>query len=151
MPQQSFVYVTYIRTTPENLWEALTNPEFNRKYWFGYYQESDWKAGSSWKLIFADGRIADSGEVLEASPPKRLVLKWRNEFRPELNAEGHTRCSFNIESEGEMVKLTVLHEADRPHRLIDAVSDGWPAVLSSLKSMLETGEPLPRPQSIGRN
>ena len=67
MTQQSFVYVTYIRTTPGKPVGGLSHPEFTRNFWFGYYQESDWKAGSSWKLIFADGRIADSGEVLEAS------------------------------------------------------------------------------------
>jgi uncharacterized protein YndB with AHSA1/START domain len=145
MPQQSFVYVTYIRTTPEKLWEALTKPEFTREYWFGCYQESDWQPGSSWKLKISDGRLGDSGEVLESAPPKRLVLKWRNEFRPELHAEGYTRCTFDIEPEGELVKLTVTHEAERPSKLIDAVSGGWPAVLSSLKSMLETGKALPRP------
>ena len=148
MPDQTFVYVTYIRTTPDKLWEALTKPEFTRRYWFGSHQQSDWTVGSSWKLAFADGRVADTGEVLEIDPPKRLVLKWRNEFRPELKSEGYTRCTFEIETEGEMVKLTVIHEADRPNKLIDAVSAGWPRVLSSLKSLLETGEGLPRTDSL---
>jgi uncharacterized protein YndB with AHSA1/START domain len=144
MADGTFIYVAYIRTTPERLWEALTQPEFNRKYWFGSYQESAWETGSSWKLMFADGRVADSGEVLEVDPPRRLVLKWRNEWSPELKADGYTRCTFEIEREGEIVKLTITHEADRPHKLIDAVSKGWPSVLSSLKSLLETGEGLPR-------
>lgn len=144
MTDKTFVYVTYIRTTPEKLWEALTTPEFTRRYWYGCHQESDWKAGSSWKLVFADGRVADSGEVLEIDPPRRLVLKWRNEWRPEVKAEGFTHCTFEVEREGELVKLTITHEADRPHKLIEAVSNGWPRVLSSLKSLLETGEGLPR-------
>jgi uncharacterized protein YndB with AHSA1/START domain len=82
--------------------------------------------------------------VLESDPPRRLVLKWRNEFRPELKADGYTLCTFEVEPEGEMVRLTVTHEAERPHKLIEAVSQGWPRVLSSLKSLLETGRGLPR-------
>lgn len=89
------------------MWEALTQPEFIRQYWFGYHQETDWKVGSSWKLVSADGRVADTGEVLEIDPPRRLVLKWRNEFRPEVKAEGYTRCTFEIEREGALVKLTI--------------------------------------------
>ena len=142
MSKSDFVYVTYIRTTPEKLWEALTQEEFTKQYWAASI--SDWKKGSSWKLVLNDGRLADTGEVLEVDPPRRLVLKWQNEFRPELKAEGYTRCTFEIEREGEMVKLTISHQAERPHKLIDAVSQGWPRVLSSLKSLLETGKGLPR-------
>jgi len=142
---ETFVYVTYIRTTPQKLWDALTKPEFVTQYWFGMTLKSDWKPGSPWRLFFADGRLADSGEALEIDPPRRLVLKWRNDWKPEMKADGDTRCVFSIEPEGRgMVKLTVVHEADRPHRLIEAVSQGWPRVLSSLKSLLETGEGLPQ-------
>jgi uncharacterized protein YndB with AHSA1/START domain len=148
MANNAFVYVTYIRTTPDKLWEALTKPEFNRQYWFGAHQETDWTVGSSWKLVFADGRVADAGEVLEINPPRRLVLKWRNEFRPELKADGYTRCTFEIEPEGEVVKLTVTHEADHPHKLLESVASGWPRVLSGLKSLLETGKGLPRTDSL---
>lgn len=136
-----FVYVTFIRTTPGELWEALTSPAFTRKYWSGTHQETDWKPGSSWRLVFADGRIGDAGEVVEADPPRRLVLKWRNEFRPELKAEGWSRCTMELEPVGEAVKLTVTHEMDRPEsKLIEAVSGGWPKILSNLKSLLETGD-----------
>ena len=83
-----YVYVTFIRTTPEALWAALTSPETLKLYWFDMTQQSDWTAGSPWRLLFADGRVADSGEILEADPPRRLVFRWRNEFRPELRAEG---------------------------------------------------------------
>ncbi|MFO1061359.1 MAG: SRPBCC family protein [Dongiaceae bacterium] len=148
MPAQTFVYVTYIRTTPETLWQALTSAEFNRQYWFGSYQESGWTPGAAWKLVFPDGRLADSGEIVEVDRPRRLVVKWRNEFRPELKAEGYTRCTFDIVQEGENVRLTVTHVADRPHGLIDAVSGGWPKVLSSLKTLLETGRALPGTQHL---
>jgi len=140
----SFVYVTYIRTTAEKLWEALTDPEFNRQFFLCSYQESEWKVGSSWKLIFPDGRVADSGEILEIDPPRRLVIKWRNEWSPELKAEGYSLCTFEIEAvpgaDAEAVKLSVLHNIDRPQSaFIQAVSGGWPRILSNLKSLLETG------------
>jgi len=139
-----FVYVTYIRTTPEKLFEALTKPEFTRQYWYGISMESAWRVGSEWKMRFSDGRITDTGEVLEYDPPKRLVLKWRNEFRPELKAEGFSRCVMELEPAGDMVKLTVSHSMERDgSKLVEAVSGGWPKVLSSLKSLLETGKALP--------
>jgi uncharacterized protein YndB with AHSA1/START domain len=139
-----FVYVTYIRTTPENLWQALIEPEFTRQYWFGVTQVSDWKVGSSWALRFDDGRIADTGEVLEYDPPRRLAVKWRNEFRPELKDEGYSLCVMELEQKGELVKLTVTHTIDQiASKFIEAVSGGWPHILSSLKSLLETGRALP--------
>jgi uncharacterized protein YndB with AHSA1/START domain len=93
--------------------------------------------------MFSDGRVADAGEVLEIDPPKRLVLKWRNEFRPELHDEGFSRATFELEHLDGVVKLTVIHEIDVPgSKFIEAVSAGWPAILSSLKSLLETGEAL---------
>ena len=89
------------------------------------------------------GRVADSGEIVEIEPPKRLVLSWRNELFPEAHAEGHSRLTYELEAKGEAVKLTVTHEMDRPDsKLIQKTSNGWPAILSSLKSLLETGEPL---------
>ena len=137
----TFVYVTFIRTTPEKLWAALTSPEFTKKYWFGMHQETAWKAGTPWQLVFPDGRVADTGEIVEIDPPKRLVLRWRNEFRPELKAEGDSRCTVELEPIGTAVKLTITHEMDRSEsKLIQAVSGGWPRILSNLKSLLETGE-----------
>ena len=91
MNKTRFVYVTYIRTTPEKLWQALTTPEFMRQYWFGSHAESDWTAGSPWQLLFNDGSLADSGEILEAVPPRRLVIRWLNEWKPEFKAEGAAR------------------------------------------------------------
>ncbi len=140
MAESTFVYVTFIRTTPDRLWSALTTPEFMKQYWFGMHQESDWKVGSPWRLLFADGRVADAGEIVEADPPRRLVMTWRNELRPELTSEGYARCSFDLEVEGDAVKLTVTHVAPRAEsKLITAVSGGWPRILSNLKSLLETG------------
>jgi uncharacterized protein YndB with AHSA1/START domain len=140
MTNSEFMYVTYIRTTPEQLWSALTNVEFMKQYWFGMHCECDWKVGSSWKLVFADGRIADAGEVVEVDPPKRLVLKWRNEWNPEMKAEGYSRCTFDLEPMTGAVKLTVTHAMDRAQsKFVGAVSGGWPKILSNLKSLLETG------------
>ena len=136
----TFVYVTFIRTTPEKLWRALTSPEFTKQYWFGTHQQTDWKAGSAWRLVLADGRIADAGEIVEIDPPRRLVLKWRNEFKPDLKAEGYSRCTMELEPIDTAVKLTITHVMERAEsKLIGAVSDGWPRILSNLKSLLETG------------
>jgi uncharacterized protein YndB with AHSA1/START domain len=144
----TFVYVTYIRTTPQKLWDALTKPEFIKQYWFNMTQESEWKAGASWKMLFSDGRIADVGEVLEIDPPRRLVLKWANEFRPELKDEGPTRCVYDLEQDGDVMRLTITHTSERDGaKVIDAVASGWPRVLSSLKSLLETGKPMPSSHS----
>jgi uncharacterized protein YndB with AHSA1/START domain len=143
MSKPKFVYVIFIRTTPQKLWSALTDPDFTKQYWFGTYHATDWKPGSAWQLRFADGRVADSGEIVEANPPKRLVLKWRNEFRPELKAEGFSRCTIDIEPVDGAVKLTIAHEIDAPgSKFIEAVSGGWPLILSNLKSLLETGKVL---------
>jgi uncharacterized protein YndB with AHSA1/START domain len=143
MADSRFVYVTYIRTTPEKLWQALIDPEFTRRYWAGTWQDSEWKPGASWRIMIPDGRIADTGEILEIDPPRRLVLKWRNEFKPEMRAEGYSRLTYELEKVGESVKLTVIHEIDKPgSKLIEGVSNGWPHILASLKSLLETGESL---------
>ena len=148
MSKPKFVYVTYIRTTPEKLWAALTDQQMIRTYWFGITAESDWKPGSSWALKFEDGRTADAGEILEAVPPTRLVIRWRNEFRPELKAEGWSRCTMEIEMadyypdhSAKAVKLTISHELEgEGTKFIEAVSGGWPKIMSNLKSLLETGD-----------
>ncbi len=139
--RSQFVYVTYIRTTPAKLWEALTEPKFIRQYWFDMNIESGWKKGSPWKMIAADGTLTDSGEILESDPPRRMVIRWRHEWKPELKAEGWSRCTMELEPVDRAVKLTITHEIDRPEsKLIGAVSGGWPGILSNLKSLLETGE-----------
>lgn len=136
----TFVYVTFIRTTPDRLWEALTSPEFTQQYWFGTRHETDWKHGSSWRMVKADGLVTDSGEVLEADPPRRLVLRWRNEFKPDMAAEGYGRCAIEVDPTGDACKLTVTHTMEIENsKLIRGVSGGWPRILSNLKSLLETG------------
>jgi uncharacterized protein YndB with AHSA1/START domain len=143
MNDSRFVYVTYIRTTPEKLWKALIDPEFTRRLWSETWQDCEWKPGTTWRLMIPDGRVADAGEVVEIEPQRRLVLRWRNEFMPELREEGYSRMTYEIEKKGESVKLTVIHEIERGgSKLIDAVSGGWPMILSSLKSLLETGQAL---------
>jgi len=138
--KSSFVYVTYIRTTPERLWSTLTSEEFARQYWRGAYPEADWKIGGSWKLIFPDGRVGDVGEIVAFEPSKRLSIRWRNEFKPEFKAEGWSLCTMEIEpAASEAVKLTVTHSMEREgSKFIDALSGGWPKILSNLKSLLET-------------
>ena len=144
MEKPKFVYVTYIRTTPEQLWEALTQPEFTRRFFAGTTQECEWKKGATWRLVTPKGMVLDSGHVLEIDPPRRLVLSWQKEFKPELRDETPSRLTYEIEQQKEMVKFTLVHESDVPgSKLIEAVSNGWPLILSSLKAMLETGEPLP--------
>jgi len=135
-----FVYVTYIRATPERLWSALTSSDFARQYWLGVRPDADWKAGGSWKLVLPDGRVGDTGEIVEFEPARRLSIRWRNEFKPELKAEGWSLCSMELEPAGEAVKLTVTHSMERESsKFIGAVSGGWPQILSNLKSLLETG------------
>lgn len=140
MSGSKFVYVIYIRTTPEKLWHALTMPEIIQQYRFGMSVESEWKVGSTWRM-YADGSLMDSGEILERLPQKRLVMSWLNEWKPEFKAEGNSRLVYEIESMGASVKLTLTHSMERPNsKFIESVSDGWPLVLSNLKSLLETGE-----------
>ena len=139
--QSSFVYVTFVRTTPVKLWSALTTADFMKEYWFGVHFKTEWKAGAQWEMVYPDGRVTDSGEIEEFDPPKQLVLKWRHELRPELKAEGFARCTISLEPISDAVKLTITHTINRADsKLIEAVSGGWPQILSNLKSLIETGK-----------
>jgi len=141
MSKSTFVYVTYIRATPEKLWEALTDSQFVRKYWFDANIECGWKKGSLWKLLFSNGRVADMGEILEIDPPRRIMIRWQNEWKREFKGEGPTRCTIELQTVDRAVKLTITHEIDRPEsELIKALSVAWPLTISNLKSLLETGE-----------
>src|SRR5215475_11341323 len=140
MARSTFVYVTYIRTTPQKLWAALTDAEFAKQYWFGCHCESEWTAGSPWTLFSSSGEILDAGEIVEADPPKRLVIRWQQQKKPELKAEGATLCTMEIEQSGTAVKLAITHTIEREaSKMIEAVAGGWPKVISNLKSLLETG------------
>jgi uncharacterized protein YndB with AHSA1/START domain len=153
MSKPSFVYVSYIATTAEQVWQALTDIDITRRYWEGltgprrsYESVSDWKPGSPWQQRRLDEAktVVIVGKVLESTPPRRLVLTWA---RPEDadNAEKSSRVTFDIEPQGDkLVKLTVLHE-DLDPEMHRGVAGGWPQVLSNLKTLLETGHPLARP------
>ena len=141
MARSTFVYVTYIRTTPKKLWSALTDDtEFMKQYWFGMHCESQWAAGSSWRMVRTDGSVCDSGEIIESEPPRRLVIRWRHQDKAELKAEGESLCALELEPSGTAVKLSITHTIERePSKLIEAVSGGWPKIISNLKSLVETG------------
>ncbi len=148
--KSSFVYVTYIRTTPDRLWQALTDAEFMKQYWFGMSCESQWTPGSSWKLVSSAGQVFDDGEIIEADPPRRLVIRWQHQSKVELKAEGESQCTMELEPSGTAVKLSITHTIEcEPSKLIAAVSGGWPKILSNLKSLLETGSAvLPEPYPV---
>lgn len=143
MAESRFVYVTYIRTTPEKLWRALTDPEFTRRFWVETWQDCEWKPGAAWRMVTPDGRDHSTGEVLEIEPGRRLVLSWFCHLFPEIRSEGHSRVTYELEKVGDSVKLTFIQENDTPDsKTIGMASQGWPLILASLKSLLETGEPL---------
>lgn len=139
--QSRFVYVTYIRTTPAKLWEALTDPQIIRQYRFNSTVECAWKKDAPWKISAPDRGLMDSGRILEIHPLRRIVIHWQNEWKPEFKSEGPSRCTIELEPLDNAVRLTVTHEIDRPEsEFIAAASVGWPMVLSNLKSLLETGQ-----------
>lgn len=137
----SFVYVTYIRATPERVFDAITNPEITRSYW-GHENVSDWNPGSRWEHVrYNDDRTVELvGEVIEHTPPRRLVITWANASEAD-DPTSYSRVSFDIVPFDDMVQLTVTHDELEPGSgMADGISKGWPRVLSSLKSFLETGE-----------
>ncbi|MBR0893517.1 SRPBCC family protein [Bradyrhizobium tropiciagri] len=140
MPKPEFVYVTYIETTPEKLWDALTSSAFTRQYWFDTELKSDWKVGSPLALVMS-GKTTDTGEILEADRPRRLAYTFKHEADPEMRKEPATRVVFTLQPFGNIVKLTVTHEGfGVGSKLLDGICKGWPAILSGLKSLLETGK-----------
>jgi len=143
MDNPTFVYLTYIRSAPDQLWQALTDGKLTRRYWFGRRVQSDWRAGSR-IAFFADGnRLTDSGQVFECDRPRRLSYSWTVEFIEELRREPPSRVTFELERMGDVVKLVLTHDqSGAAASARKGGSDGWPIILSSLKSMLETGDPL---------
>jgi uncharacterized protein YndB with AHSA1/START domain len=161
MGQNEFVYTTYIHTTPEKLWHALTDPSFTLRYW-GIGLQSDWKVGSPILLQWGPGEEFHDIEqvVLVSDPYRRLSYRWHNYQREhaamfgwsdekfaELVKEPLSKVTFDIEPFGENVKLTVVHDDFVPDsEMLKGVSGGWPAILSGLKTLLETGDTLPMPE-----
>ena len=143
MAKATFLYVTYIAAPAERVWKALLDGEFTRQYW-GHDNVSDWQKGSTWEHRRDDPAhtVDVLGEVLEAVPPRRLVITW-GEPRDRANRGRHSRVTFEIEPVADMVRLTITHdELEAGSETLRRISDGWPRVLSSLKSLLETGRPL---------
>jgi uncharacterized protein YndB with AHSA1/START domain/DNA-binding transcriptional ArsR family regulator len=156
----TFVYTTYIRTTPERLWGALTDPAFTRRYW-GATFDTDWQPGSTMRWELRGVTIDDREQVvIEADPPRRLSYRWHtltpelaealdltDEARERIAAEHRSKVTFDIEPLDELVKLTVVHDGfDEGSLMAQLVTGGWPAILSNLKTLLETGETLPLKQ-----
>jgi uncharacterized protein YndB with AHSA1/START domain len=146
MSNQKYLYVTYIRTSPDELWEALTSSEFTRQYWMGHDIESDWKAGSSVKFTH-DGKIILSGKILASEKPEVLSYTWSMQADEQMLDEKPSRVTFlmeRFESNPELVKLTVSHdEFPENSKVFPSISNGWPMVLSSLKTLLETKRAIP--------
>jgi uncharacterized protein YndB with AHSA1/START domain len=137
----SFVYVTYIRSTPEKVFEAITKPEIARRYW-GHENVSDWQPGSSWEHVRAneERKVNVVGKVVEVAAPTRLVITWASPAQAA-DPAAYSRVTFEVEAYEEMVRLTVTHdELEAGSGMAQGISKGWPIVLSSLKSLLETGQ-----------
>jgi uncharacterized protein YndB with AHSA1/START domain len=143
VPKSTFVYAIYIAGSAEAVWKALLDGEFTRQYW-AHDNVSDWTPGSPWEHRRTDGsgRIDILGEVVEARPPERLVITWADPA-DRMHPDRRSRVTFEIEPVADMIRLTVTHEDLEPGSAMDqSIRQGWPRVLSSLKSLLETGRPL---------
>jgi uncharacterized protein YndB with AHSA1/START domain len=142
MSKPEFVYVTYIETTAEKLWHALTDGDFTERYWFGHRVTSDWKVGSPYRFIAEDDHTID-GTVQISDPPKRLAYSWNSGCSADAKSERTSRVTFDLEPRGKVVKLTVTHdELDEGGKTFRDISGGWPIVIANLKSLLETGHVL---------
>jgi uncharacterized protein YndB with AHSA1/START domain len=142
MSKPTFVYVTYIATTPEKVWEALTKPDISEQYWFGYRVAAEGKAGDRMTAIGPTGKQAHNDPIIESDPPRRLIYEWQPLYR-NMQGERPSRVTFELEPFKDQTRLTVVHdEFDEGSKIFGMISKGWPAVLSSLKSFLETGRGL---------
>jgi uncharacterized protein YndB with AHSA1/START domain len=143
MNPPDFVYVTYIRAEIDQVWEALTLPEFTERYFHGMKIEAEWRVGGRLRFLGADGKVGAEGEILELDRPRRLSFGWHVEWSPEMAAEEPSRVSYELEEAKGATRLTVIHDRFPEGSAVHAaVSGGWPSIVASLKSMLETGEPL---------
>jgi uncharacterized protein YndB with AHSA1/START domain len=140
----AIVYTIYIASTPEQVWEALTSAEFSRKYFSGFAIEADLKVGGAFIARAPDGSVHISGEVIECDPPRKLTITWNVNWPALVEKLGVTLVTYEIEQSGDAVKLTLIQAHDRPisEDILSGGRQGWPAILSSLKSVLETGNAL---------
>jgi uncharacterized protein YndB with AHSA1/START domain len=138
------VYTIYIASTPEKVWEALTSAEFSRKYFFGNAVEVDLRIGGAYIVRTPDGALHISGEVIECDPPRKLTVTFNVDWPALIEKLGPTLVTYEIEPAGDVVRLTMTEAHDRPlsDDILSGGRTGWPAILSSLKSLLETGQPL---------
>ncbi|MDQ3810709.1 MAG: SRPBCC domain-containing protein [Chloroflexota bacterium] len=144
MDRPRHLYQVFIRTTPEQLWRAITDPSLTERYFFATRVESEWRTGALLRYWRTDGQIAVEGEVIEADPPRRLVMSWAFRHSPEMAADPPSRVTWEIEALGEICRLTLVHDNfPAETETFKSAGSGWPLVLSSLKSLLETGQPLP--------
>ena len=141
------VFEIYIKTTPERLWEAITDPELRRRYNFGVGISSDWAAGSQYKAAHPSGVDIAEGENVEVDPPHRLVQSFNALWSDDVKAEGTSRVTWEIEPVGDSCRLTVTHDELRADAHPE-IYGGWPQILSGLKTLLETGETLTTPGSL---
>ena len=144
MAESRFLYLTYIRAPAQKVWDALTDPAQNRLFWSGYHQESSWQVGADFAIVGAEGNAWDTGKVLAFDPPRHFRVTWNHQHDAAMKAEGESTCSFDLEAlSDQLTKLTVTHTMPvAESKLIGAVSTGWPMIMSSLKSLLETGKAL---------
>ncbi len=144
MDRPRHVYQVYIRTAQDQLWQAITDPAFTQRFFFQTKINAEWRPGAPVQYWMRDGQLAVEGEVLESDPPRRLVTTWAFRHQPELASDPPSRVTWEIEPLGEMCRLTLVHDNFTSETATyRSVGGGWPLVLSSLKSLLETGEPLP--------
>jgi uncharacterized protein YndB with AHSA1/START domain len=140
----AILYTIYIASTPEKVWEALTSAEFSRKYFFGFAVDAELKVGGAFIVRAPDGSVHINGEVIECEPPRKLSVTWNVNWPGLMEKLGPTLVTYEIERAGEAVRLTLAEAHDRPIEddILSGGRQGWPAILSSLKSLLETGKPL---------
>jgi uncharacterized protein YndB with AHSA1/START domain len=147
MSKPEFVYITYIETTPEKLFQALTDSKFTKRYWFGTELRTDWTIGSPVEVVM-NGTLTDTGRILEFDPPKRISYSFHHEANEVLRREKPSRATFVLEPYGSLTKLTLIHDDFAPDsNMLVAIAKGWPAILAGLKSLLETGKALTIPHA----